>query len=89
MNPCQKRRFGFIRNLLKVLMCDQGDFAADIPAVFGLTVLIVDPTEFRNELHNFGVIFSDILCHNLLLSRLVLQGLKRFTRSGLYFNGAR
>ena len=45
-----------------------------------MDVLMANRTEFINKLHNLDVIFSDIPCRNVLLSLLVLQGLKRFTR---------
>ena len=61
-------------------MCNQSDFAADIPTIFGLAVLIVNATELINELRDLRVIFSDIPCQNVLLPLLVLGGLKRFTR---------
>ena len=66
-------------------MRDQGNFVADIPTIFRLTVFIVDATELINELRNLGVVFSDIPCQNVLLPLLVLGGLKWFTGQPFFF----
>ena len=89
MEPREKRLFGFVCDLLVVLMRNQDNFAAYIPTIFGLAVLIVDATELINELCNLGLIFSDIPCQNVLLPLLVLGGLKRFTRFRSHFNRVR